>query len=491
MKRIKLFEDFINEATTSWKKMMQGVRSSETGPWSIVAIQDRKVVGQSIDIRIQDLIPAKYEALKKEFPKAKLHIEDGTGMVVWNESIVTEGQFSWMTQDTGKQIGSEKENTIAVTMFDDKGNKWLERKYDGYGEFGGKDYYELLAQMNGVENADRQDGIDIAFGKMKIKGDILFPALIENPARFNFKRHDFTQEPENDPNQSWYQEPEYDDDDDDNYDDSNESVVYEAKSYDADDIFFLWDEFVDNGREGIERGHVGSGSSKHELFTFDTGVDGYDKFETELKKLLKKSGWKNEYSQDTLKVYESKVNEAMFKAKDYDKILITYAVDTRADEIYVIKVAKVILSGFPDVSKVPDKRFHDMFGMMLEENWMKQYDKLPEPGDILPAPKKDKAFEAKVNEAKDLSREEMMDFMQTKYKIKFVRTSEEFDGETGGIWIAGDNEESLSGGTIFSYYNSSSKYKGGVLKNVVDAADKRGWYFQWSDPGTMMMYPKN
>lgn len=92
-----------------------------------------------------------------------------------------------------------------------------------------------------------------------------------------------------------------------------ESVVTEAKSYDPDDIFFLWDECVDNDREGIERGHVGSGSGKHELFTFDTEVDGYDKFETELKKLLKKSGWKNEYSQDTLKVYESSdaaINEA-------------------------------------------------------------------------------------------------------------------------------------------------------------------------------------
>ena len=87
MKHIKLYEEFIEEATTSWKKMMQGVRSSETGPWSIVAIQDRKVVGQSIDIKIKELIPAKYEALKREFPKAKFHIEDGTGMVVWNESL--------------------------------------------------------------------------------------------------------------------------------------------------------------------------------------------------------------------------------------------------------------------------------------------------------------------------------------------------------------------------------------------------------------------
>lgn len=145
---------------------------------------------------------------------------------IMKANTLNEGQFSWMTQDTGNQIGSQKQNTIAVTMFDDKGNKWLERRYDGYGEFGGKDYYELLAQMNGVENADRQDGIDIAFGKMKIKGDVLFPALIEEPNRFNSKRHDFTQEPENDPNQSWYQEEE--DEDDDDYDEYDESVVTES-----------------------------------------------------------------------------------------------------------------------------------------------------------------------------------------------------------------------------------------------------------------------
>ena len=74
----------------------------------------------------------------------------------------------------------------------------------------------------------------------------------------------------------------------DKYSMAAESVVTEATSYDPDDIFFLWDDCVDNGREGIERGHTGSGSNKHELFTFDTEVDGYDKFETELKKLLKK-----------------------------------------------------------------------------------------------------------------------------------------------------------------------------------------------------------
>ena len=91
MKKVKLFEEYIQEATTSWGKMMKGVKAGDGGPWSIVAIEYNKVVGQSIDIKIRDLIPAKYEALKKEFPRAKFHIEDAGGQVVWNESFINEG----------------------------------------------------------------------------------------------------------------------------------------------------------------------------------------------------------------------------------------------------------------------------------------------------------------------------------------------------------------------------------------------------------------
>jgi len=74
----------INEG--KWANIMKGVRKSETGPWTIVAIEGKKVIGQDT-IEIQDAIPAGYEAMKREYPKAKLHIEDATGQVVWNESI--------------------------------------------------------------------------------------------------------------------------------------------------------------------------------------------------------------------------------------------------------------------------------------------------------------------------------------------------------------------------------------------------------------------
>jgi hypothetical protein len=62
---------------------MKGVRSSESGPWSLVAIENKKVIGQRTDIRIKEMLPAEYESLHTQYPNAKIHIEDGTGQVVW------------------------------------------------------------------------------------------------------------------------------------------------------------------------------------------------------------------------------------------------------------------------------------------------------------------------------------------------------------------------------------------------------------------------
>ena len=152
------------------------------------------------------------------------YIKSKTDFISENKSYqLNEGQFSWMTHDTGDQIGSEKQNTIDVYMYDNEGNKWKETRYDGYGNFGGQDYYDLVATMNGYD-ADREKGVDLAFGKLKTKDKkrkTLFPALVTDP-RYNWKRHDFTEEADGDPNQSWYQEEE--EDDRYGYDDYYESV---------------------------------------------------------------------------------------------------------------------------------------------------------------------------------------------------------------------------------------------------------------------------
>jgi hypothetical protein len=92
------------------------------------------------------------------------------------------GFFSWKTQDTDVSIANQysTRNTFRVQMVDDKGNVWTEDDYDGYGNFGGKDYYELLAEMNGLAS-DRMLGIDLAF-KDSPNGDnaeVKFPNLVE------------------------------------------------------------------------------------------------------------------------------------------------------------------------------------------------------------------------------------------------------------------------------------------------------------------------
>jgi hypothetical protein len=161
--------------------------------------------------------------------------------------ILAEGQFSWMTQDTNQQIGSQEENMIPVYMYDNEGNSYYENNYDGYGEFGGVDYYELLDKMNGG-SGDRSRGIDLAFEKIKTDSEILYPALVTKPD-FNFKSHDFTQQPKNDPNQSWYMEPEEEDyNGEDDYDYSNDYDESNGDGY-IDDTDSEYDTGVDEGKK--------------------------------------------------------------------------------------------------------------------------------------------------------------------------------------------------------------------------------------------------
>ena len=114
------------------------------------------------------------------------------------------GQFSWITQDTEEAIresyGCDDERLTTAYMHDNKGNIWEEKSYEGYGVFGGKDFYQLLAEMNNVNGLtgdakkDRNLGIDLAFGDKPF----ISPNLTRNK-EWNW----INKEPESDPNQGW------------------------------------------------------------------------------------------------------------------------------------------------------------------------------------------------------------------------------------------------------------------------------------------------
>jgi hypothetical protein len=111
------------------------------------------------------------------------------------------GFFSWKTMDTDKSISNNysSRDVFKVDMLDNKGNVWTEDNYEGYGLFGGKDYYELLAEMNGFVSQKglsyeshgeaytdeaRKFGLDLAFSKGNLSGigteGVYYPNLVEN-----------------------------------------------------------------------------------------------------------------------------------------------------------------------------------------------------------------------------------------------------------------------------------------------------------------------
>ena len=99
------------------------------------------------------------------------------------------GFFTWKTQDTRKSICNKyqtKKPTFTVYMTDNQGNRWREDNYDGYGEFGGKDFYGLMAEMNGLQ--DRDEAISVAFANPPV--DHIQPNLTE---RANHKWRDIKQ----------------------------------------------------------------------------------------------------------------------------------------------------------------------------------------------------------------------------------------------------------------------------------------------------------
>ena len=92
-----------------------------------------------------------------------------------------------------------------------------------------------------------------------------------------------------------------------------------------------------------------------------------------------------------------------------------------------------------------------------------------------------------ITEKKE-DRDEMMKWIEK--SIDFVRTTEDFNGDKGGIWLSGENTDEYKGQVIYDYYSEDYKNREfGVLNKWEKELNKRGWYSEWYDAGTVMVWP--
>ena len=86
------------------------------------------------------------------------------------------------------------------------------------------------------------------------------------------------------------------------------------------------------------------------------------------------------------------------------------------------------------------------------------------------------------------NRDEMIDWIEQ--SMRFVRTSEEFHGREGGIWVSGEDRDTYKGMSIYEYYSEDHHNRDiGVSTMWEEQLNKMGWYSEWHDPGTVLIWP--
>lgn len=94
------------------------------------------------------------------------------------------GFFSWKTCDTDESIANKFSTrpTFTVHMIAPDGRVFTEKDYKGYGEFGGKDFYDLICELNGLPE-DRLAGINFVFKNNRTNGDntpgVIYPKFVQ------------------------------------------------------------------------------------------------------------------------------------------------------------------------------------------------------------------------------------------------------------------------------------------------------------------------
>jgi hypothetical protein len=94
-----------------------------------------------------------------------------------------------------------------------------------------------------------------------------------------------------------------------------------------------------------------------------------------------------------------------------------------------------------------------------------------------------------MKKGRSYTRQQMINALQKAYPTQFISTTEEFSGTEGGIWLSGeDGTVDRKGVKIFNYYNMSDQYELGVVAHLDQYVECHGWYFEWYDAGTIMLW---
>lgn len=116
------------------------------------------------------------------------------------------GFFSWKTSE-GKSIANahSRRPTFTVWMVLPDGTKYQEDDYDGYGKFGGKDFFEAVAELNEAKSdnseATRISGINLCGAAEDGKQtDIILPRFTSDPD----KKWEDLKDPKRCPDQGYF-----------------------------------------------------------------------------------------------------------------------------------------------------------------------------------------------------------------------------------------------------------------------------------------------
>ena len=260
-----------------------------------------------------------------------------------------------------------------------------------------------------------------------------------------------------------------------------ESVVTEAKGFKNTTDFEKFLIEIDGMRESQIKKIMGKdyidtpGFYQDEKGNYDNDIIDFmisNMGDSEFEKL--KSWWENN-------VAESVVNEKSWN--DVAKIMDAGLKTAVKKGITTLRYAKDYVKSLERMANKEAKKFFDEYGDFSEDDFIEdvRYNMANEKV-------KDHFSEwCKLNEAKSISREEM-----TKWIEKYMRvagTSEEFNGGEGGIWVSGEDSDEYKGNLIYSYYSEGKAFELGVNVKWEKELNKRGWYSEWYDAGTIQIWP--